>query len=218
LHIVHFFEFDCILFKCIQPYPLSFNGILTGAQPLSIYSNISLSSAFASAPRCHPHLYQTPARVLHQTTALTRLSIRIPFSPSSGLLLIHRKPSSLSTQSPELYHALHFRPGVVPSPQASSFGQRLGIYEAPPNSELRLSRLDAFDETRAAFAHLPEEHLHDGPAEARSFACSFQASHLPFNLVSCGSFHWGSYYLCGATPSPLHMNATSRHFGSTFRV
>ena len=88
-------------------------------------------------------------------------SLLAQFEPSSYLedaLIASPDPP----QSPELRPALHFQHGVIPSPQVS--GNELGIYEAPPNSEPRLSPLDAFDETTEPLAvHISEQPLHDEP-------------------------------------------------------
>ena len=85
-------------------------------------------------------------------------SILTQFDPSSYL---QETPiaSPDAPQVPELRPALHFQHGMVANPQAS--GNELGIYEAPPNSEL--SPLDAFDETTELLARVPEERLHDEP-------------------------------------------------------
>lgn len=88
-------------------------------------------------------------------------SILAQFDPSYPQDMLIASPDP--PQSPQLRPALHFQHGVLPSPQVS--GNELGIYDAPPNSEPRLSPLDAFDETTEPLAHVPEEPLllHDEP-------------------------------------------------------
>lgn len=68
-------------------------------------------------------------------------------------------------QVPELRPALHFQHGIVSSPQVP--GNELGIYEAPTNSESRLSPLD-FDETTEPLATEDERLLDEPPRHVRS--------------------------------------------------
>ena len=85
-------------------------------------------------------------------------SILTQFDPLPEALIASPDPP----QRPELRPALHFQHGVVASPHVP--GNELGIFETPPNSETRLSPLDAFDETTEPLAvHVPEERLHDEP-------------------------------------------------------